>query len=158
MNCQQWPDLIIPKQGAFTYRPQTFRQVVGYTRRLVKHVSFMRTLAKPGEFWQTHNDTFMRSSPTFTRVPAKFPHIHQSSGEGAFCMWICFRMCPKLAQNFPLSCEFDPFLWGKKQRNPQQIGGPHGSGAQKEPQSQKIARTAPKNFLNNSRGLPVIAQ
>ena len=30
------------------------------------------------------------------------------------------------------------------------------SGAQKEPQSQNIARTAPKNFLNNSRGLPVI--
>ena len=30
------------------------------------------------------------------------------------------------------------------------------SGAKKEPQSQKIARTAPKNFLNNSRGLPVI--
>ena len=26
------------------------------------------------------------------------------------------------------------------------------SGAKKEPQSQKIARTAPKNFLNNSRG------
>ena len=31
-----------------------------------------------------------------------------------------------------------------------------GSGAKKEPQSQKIARTAPKNFLNNSNGLPVI--
>ena len=28
------------------------------------------------------------------------------------------------------------------------------SGAKKEPQSQKIARTAPKNFLNNSRALP----
>ena len=26
----------------------------------------------------------------------------------------------------------------------------------KEPQSQRIARTAPKNFLNKSRGLPVI--
>ena len=26
------------------------------------------------------------------------------------------------------------------------------SGAQEEPQSQRIARTAPKNFLNNSRG------
>ena len=26
------------------------------------------------------------------------------------------------------------------------------SGAKKDPQSQKIARTAPKNFLNNSRG------
>ena len=28
-------------------------------------------------------------------------------------------------------------------------------GAKKEPQSQKIARTAPKTFLNNSRGFPV---
>ena len=27
------------------------------------------------------------------------------------------------------------------------------SGAKKDSQSQKIARTAPKNFLNNSRGL-----
>ena len=32
------------------------------------------------------------------------------------------------------------------------------SGAKKDPQNQKIARTAPKNFLNNSRGLPVITQ
>ena len=31
------------------------------------------------------------------------------------------------------------------------------SGAKKEPQSQKIARTAPKTFLNNSRGLQVTA-
>ena len=38
------------------------------------------------------------------------------------------------------------------------LSGPglHCSGAKKEPQSQKLARTAPKNFLNNSRGLPVI--
>ena len=32
------------------------------------------------------------------------------------------------------------------------------SGAKKEPQSQKVARTAPKNFLNSSRGLPVITK
>ena len=31
---------------------------------------------------------------------------------------------------------------------------PEYSGAKKEPQSQKITRTAPKSFLNNSRGLP----
>ena len=33
-----------------------------------------------------------------------------------------------------------------------------GTGAKKDPQNQKIARTAPKNFLNNSRGLPVSTQ
>ena len=32
------------------------------------------------------------------------------------------------------------------------------SGAKKDSQSQEIARTAPENFLNNSRGLPVITQ
>ena len=32
------------------------------------------------------------------------------------------------------------------------------SGAKKASQSQKFARTAPRNFLNNSRGLPVITQ
>ena len=32
------------------------------------------------------------------------------------------------------------------------------SGAKKDPQSQKFARTAPKNFLNNSRGLLVTIQ
>ena len=30
------------------------------------------------------------------------------------------------------------------------------SGAKKDPQNQKFARTAPKNFLNNLRALPVI--
>ena len=35
------------------------------------------------------------TSLTFTRVPAKVPHIHKSSGEGAFCIWVTFRMCPK---------------------------------------------------------------
>ena len=32
------------------------------------------------------------------------------------------------------------------------------SGAEKDPRSEKIARTAPKHFLNNSRGLPFITQ
>ena len=30
----------------------------------------------------------------------------------------------------------------------------HSGGAQKDPQNQKVARTTPKNFPNNSRGLP----
>ena len=32
------------------------------------------------------------------------------------------------------------------------------SGGKKDPQNHKFARTAPKNFLNNSRALPVITQ
>ena len=34
----------------------------------------------------------------------------------------------------------------------------HVSGAKKDSQNPQIARTAPKNILNNSRGLPVITQ
>ena len=30
----------------------------------------------------------------FTRIPAKVPHIHQSSGEGAICMRVAIRMSP----------------------------------------------------------------
>ena len=55
--------------------------------------AFMRTLAKPGELWRTHNSALTSTSLTFTRDPAKVPHIHQSSGEGAFCIWVTFRMC-----------------------------------------------------------------
>ena len=36
--------------------------------------------AKLGELCRTHNATFTRTSLTLTRVPAKVPHIHQSSG------------------------------------------------------------------------------
>ena len=53
-----------------------------------------RSLAKLGDLWRTHNATFTRTSLTFTRVPTKVSHIHQSSGEGAFCVWVAFRMCP----------------------------------------------------------------
>ena len=56
----------------------------------------MRTLANLGELWRTHNTIFTTTSVTFTRVPAKVPHIHQSSGEGAFCMRVAFRMCHQL--------------------------------------------------------------
>ena len=57
------------------------------SRAYQKHVrAFMRTLANSGELWRTHNATCTRTSLTFTRVPAKVPHIHQSSGEGACCV------------------------------------------------------------------------
>ena len=57
-----------------------------------KHAcTFMRTLAKPGEVWQTwrtHKAIFMRTFLTFTRVLAKVLHIHQTSVEGAsVCGW-----------------------------------------------------------------------
>ena len=57
--------------------------------------AFIRTLAKFGELWRSHNAIFTRTSPTFTRVPAKFSHIQQCSCEGAFSMRVAFRMCPK---------------------------------------------------------------
>ena len=60
--------------------------------------TFMRTLAKSGQLWPTYNAIFTRTSLTFTRVPAKVPHLHQSSGEGAFCMWVAFRMCPNASR------------------------------------------------------------
>ena len=63
-----------------------FQSVPGARARL--HANF-------GELWRTHNTIFTRTSVTFTRVPAKVPHLHQSSGEGAFCAWVAFRMCPK---------------------------------------------------------------
>ena len=64
-----------------------------------KHLrDFMRTLAKPGELWRTHDATFTRTSLTFTRVPAKVPRGHQSSGEGALGMWVASRMCPNVAK------------------------------------------------------------
>ena len=42
---------------------------------------------------------------------------------------------------------------GENQRNAETW-----SGAKKDPQNQKIARTAPNNFLNNSRGLLALTQ
>ena len=53
-----------------------------------------RSLAKFRELWRTHHAIFTRTSLTFTRLPAKVPHIHQSSGEGTFCMWVSFLLGP----------------------------------------------------------------
>ena len=79
-----WTSLPIPKQ------------VPGYTGSLsAPSCELWRRLAKFGELWRTHNAIFMRTSLTFTRVPAKVPHLHQSSGEGAFSKRVAFRMCPK---------------------------------------------------------------
>ena len=54
--------------------------------------SFSQSLANFGK--PTHScwlsTTFTSSSLTFTRVPAKVPHIYQSSREGAFCTWVTF--------------------------------------------------------------------
>ena len=80
--------------------PPKFRQVPGCTRSMrAPSCDLWRGRAKFGELWRTHSGIFMRTFLTFTRVPAKVPHIHQSSGEGAFWMWVAFRMChqnPKL--------------------------------------------------------------
>ena len=55
--------------------------------------AFMRSLAKSGD---PQHATFTRTSLTFTSVPAKVPHIHQSSGEGALGMWVASRVCPNV--------------------------------------------------------------
>ena len=65
------------KSSTFTRLPfghSILRQIPGCTRSMCAFLY---------ELWQrTHNATFMR-----TWVLAKVPHIHQSSGEGAFCRW-----------------------------------------------------------------------
>ena len=88
-----------------------FRQVPGCTKSMcAPSCELWRTLMKFGELWRTHNNTFTRTSVTFTRVPAKVPRIHQSSGEGAFCIWVAFRMCPIFVRRgrgirtVPLAC------------------------------------------------------
>ena len=63
----------------------TLRQIPGYTGSMS---------APSCELWRTHNTIFVKTSLTFTRVPAKVLHLHQNSGEGAFCMRVAFRMCP----------------------------------------------------------------
>ena len=60
-----------------------------------------RCLANTGELWPAHNTIFTKTSPTFTRVSAQAPHVHQSSGEGAFCIWLAFRMCPNKSSKIP---------------------------------------------------------
>ena len=58
------------------------------------------------ELWRSHNAIFMRTSLTFTRVPVKVPHLHQSSGEGAFRMRVAFRM----SKEFRTATAFLSFL------------------------------------------------
>ena len=74
--------------------PQFVRQFPGCTGSMrAPSCELWRSLAKFGELWRTHNAIFTRTSVTFTtRVPAKVPHIHQSSSEGAFCIWVAFRI------------------------------------------------------------------
>ena len=51
---------------------------------------------------------YTRSHETgFTKVPAKVPHIHQSSGEGAFCVRAAFRICPRTVGDIEKS------FWGE---------------------------------------------
>ena len=84
------------KRGHYQVPLEILRQVPGCTKSMcAPSCELWRTLMKFGELWRTHNNTFTRTSVTFTRVPAKVPRIHQSSGEGAFCIWVAFRMCPK---------------------------------------------------------------
>ena len=47
-----------------------------------------RLHAKFGEVWRGLAN--VKPDLTFTRVPVKVPRIRQSSGEGAFGMWVAF--------------------------------------------------------------------
>ena len=51
-----------------------------------------RLHANFGEAWRTLANPQRHA---FTRVPAKVPHIHQSSGEGAFCVLGGLQNVPK---------------------------------------------------------------
>ena len=79
---------IVPKN---IFRSDIVREIPGYTGSMR---AFMRSMAKFGELWRTHNVIFRISSLTFTRVPAKVAQVHQSSGEGAFCMRVAFGTYP----------------------------------------------------------------
>ena len=51
-----------------------------------------RTLASFGE----PTTPYAQETPWHSlRVLAKVPYIHSSSSEGAFCMWVAVRRCPK---------------------------------------------------------------
>ena len=63
----------------------------------------LHCLAKPAEVWRSlvRNAIVARTPLTFTRVPAKVPRIHQSSGEGVLGMWAVSGMsgmCPSGTQ------------------------------------------------------------
>ena len=59
----------------------------GYRVYQMRASNFMRTLAKSSKVWRTLADPQRH-------VHKNHPDIHQSSGEGAFCMWVAFRICP----------------------------------------------------------------
>ena len=90
---------IVSKKDSYFF-PTSFciRQLPGRTRSMrAPSCELWRSLVKFAELWRTHNAIFMRNSLTFARVPVKVPHIHQSSGEGAFCMLSGIASCDLVA-------------------------------------------------------------
>ena len=78
----------------------------GWTRVHQNHVrAFKRTFAKPGALWRTHNAILTRTSLTFTRVPAKVSHMHQSPDEGGFCMMVALECAQTSADMLTLTEE-----------------------------------------------------
>ena len=66
---------------------------------------------------------------------------------------LCWRDIPGFCRDIPEAPEkFEKNMFGFN------FWPLQNSGAEKDSRSQKIARTAPKNFLNDSRGLLVITQ
>ena len=66
----------------------TFRQVPGRTRSM--H-------APSGELWRTFANPQLhihKNLPDIQQTSGEGPLRSPSAGEGAFCMWVAFRMCP----------------------------------------------------------------
>ena len=68
------------------------------SRAYQKHaLAFMRTLVKPGEVWRTLPNPqrhIHENLPDVHRSSGEGPPHSPSSGEGAFCTWVAFRMWP----------------------------------------------------------------
>ena len=82
-------------EGAdFRRNPQIWQKTEDFRRRvrnLIRSVTF--SSAQFGE--PTTSVIVTRTCLTFTRVPAKVSSVHQSSGEGAFCMKAACGICSK---------------------------------------------------------------
>ena len=94
-----------------------------------KHVhAFKRTLAKPGEVWRNLVNPQRHIHENLPDIHWSAgegpPHIPQSSGEGAFGIWVAFRMCPRFdpqPQRLPI---FHLILGGKSESLLRKPGSP----------------------------------
>ena len=70
-----------------------------------KHArAFMRTLRKLAEVWRTLANPQRHIHENHLGINQSsgegFPDIHQSFGEGAFCVWVAFKICPTFSHSY----------------------------------------------------------